>query len=321
MIFPEGSIVLKDAPVQFVNFDNILNHAKKTRERHLVGYIEIIYPDSLEYLFFKDGETIGAACKKNEKLDEYPLKEVLEKAKNAHKGRVNIHRIDIELLSIIISLFKEEPLFSNKSAVNIDFKKLFNKFSELDFSGFLAMNKKGKFSFVKFRNGKPDLIYPLKKEKKKIDNETLKKLLKKEKEIVISAYRMKEQEQQASPALIDLYLKFFNSLIKSFVDVVGPSLVRRTLIPSYENAAETSTILENFEISEDLDITYKPFIATDEQITEAFALWIDQFSDAIFAVLGRKTDEIIHNSIKDYRFALKSAGFFEASKLKRLDLS
>jgi hypothetical protein len=319
MDFPKGNLILNNAPVQYVNFDNILNQAKKTREGHLMGYIEIRYPESFEYLFFKDGETIGAGICRENKLKEHPLAQVLDKVKKAHQGIVNIYMIDEELLNIIMALFKEEPLFSDKKIGEVDLNVLFSKFENLKFNGFLSLNKSNKYSFVKFKEGNPEIIYPLKKNKRKINRETLRSLLESE-DMLISAYKGKNLKEQVHPALIELYLKFFNSLVKYFIEVVGVSLVRKTLIPSYENACQNLEILKHFKIEDDLKIVYEPFIATDEEITKAFAAWTDQFSDAIFVVLGRKTDEIIHSSLKDYRFALKRSGFFEYSKLSRLDI-
>jgi hypothetical protein len=319
MVFPKGNVILNNAPVNFVNFDNILSQAKKAREGRLMGYIEIKYPESSEYLFFKDGETISAGVCIENRLEEYPLEEVLNKAKKAHQGVVNIHMIDGDLLNIIIALFKEKPLFSDKKIGHVDLDVLFDKLDSLKFSGFLALNKSSMYSFVKFKNGTPEVIYPLKKNKRKIDKKTLFSLLESE-DMLISAYKGKDMKEQVNPALIELYLKFFNSLIGSFIDVVGISLVRKTLIPAYENACQSMEILKNFIIEDNLKITYEPFIATDEEITRAFSTWIDQFDDAIFVVLGRKTDEIIHSSLKDYRFALKKSGLFKYSKLSRLDV-
>jgi hypothetical protein len=319
MAFPKGNVILNNAPIEFVNFDNILSQAKKNREGRLMGYIEVKYPESFEYLFFKNGETISAGIIIENRLEEHPLEEVLNKAKKAHQGFVNIHMIDEELLNIIIAMFKEKPLFSDKKAGEIDLSILFNKFETLKFNGFLALNKSNMYSFVKFENGAPQIIYPLKKNKRKIDKETLISLLKSD-DMLISAYKGKETKEQVKPALIELYIKFFNSMISSFIDIVGVSLVRKTLVPAYENALQNEDILKNFAIEDNLKIAYKPFIATNEEITKAFAAWIDQFSDAIFVVLGRKTDEIIHNSLRDYRFALKKSGFFKYSKLSRLDV-
>ena len=46
---------------------------------------------------------------------------VLDKVKKAHQGIVNIYMIDEELLNIIMALFKEEPLFSDKKIGEVDF--------------------------------------------------------------------------------------------------------------------------------------------------------------------------------------------------------
>jgi len=320
MGFPKGMMLLKNAGIQYVHFDNILNQAKKARDGHLTGYVEIKYPERNEYIFFMDGNTVSAALKTENICKECPLEEILKKAKNSPQGTVNIYHIDINLLKMILSIFKERPLFSDKNAEEIDMEFLFNKLGSLNFNGFLSLKKGDNYSFVMFREGKPDLIYPTNKNKQKIDISTLIELLHKEEGMVVSGYKGKELERQASPALIELYLKFLNSMVICFSGVVGSSIIRKTLLPSYENATKLSGLLQNFKIADDLTIRYTPFIGTDKEITKGFALWIDQFSEAIFVVLGRKTDEIIQNCIKDYRFALKSAGFFEYSKLSRLDI-
>jgi len=320
MSFPKGILLLKEAAIKFVHFDNILSHAKKARDGHLTGYVEVRYPESIEYLFFRDGDTVTAAQRTENRFEECPMEKIIEKAKKAHYGTVNIHQIGEDLLNMILSIFMEEPIFANKDAEEIDMESLFERLNKLNFQGFLALKKGEDYSFVKFQNGKPDLIYPTNKKKQKIDLSSLVGLLCKEKGILISGYKGIEQKKQANPALIELYLKFLNSMTESFTRIVGSSIVRKTLLPAHENASRTSELLENFIIKDDLSIRYTPFIATDKEITESFTLWIDQFSDAIFVVLGRKTDEIIYNCIKDYRFALKSAGFFENSKLSRLDI-
>ncbi len=320
MGFPKGNLLLKNAGIQYVNFDNILNQAKKARDGHLTGYVEIKYPESLEYIFFKDGNTISAALRKENIYEEHPIEEITKKAKNAPSGTVNIHQIDNNLLHMILSIFKEKPLFANKRVEEINMEFLFKKLGELNFKGFLALQKGERYSFVMFHEGKPDLIYPTNKNRQRINLSALIELLHKEKGMLVSMYRGKDLEKQANPALIELYLKFLNAMVKSFTEVVGSSILRKTFLPSHENAMKSSELLQNFKIEEDLTIRYTPFIATDKEITKGFALWIDQFSDAIFVVLGRKTDEIIHNCIKDYRFALKSARFFEHSKLSRLDI-
>ncbi|MCK4420560.1 hypothetical protein KAW48_02090 [candidate division WOR-3 bacterium] len=320
MNLPKGKILLKDAAIQYVHFDKILNHAKKARDGHLTGYMEIDYPQNKEYLFFKEGTPISAAICSETSYVEHPIEGVIEKAKNAHKGTVGIYQIDNPLLDMILSTMKEKPIFSNKKIEDIDVESLLKKLEKLNFMGFFLLVKEGKFAFVRFQDGKPHSIYPTNKNKRKIDSTTLIEFLKKEDSMLISGFKSLTKEKQADPALVELYVKFLNSLTQSFAEVVGKSLVRKTFLPSYENAVHSSEVLKSFSVDDDLIIQYTPFIATSEDITKGFALWVDQFSDAIFVVLGRKTDEIIHDCIKDFRFALKSAGFFEHSKLSRLDI-
>ena len=321
MKFPKGKPVLENVKIHFVNFDNILNQAKKAREGRLNGYIQIIYPQEVDLLFFQNGNPINAGRFNRAGYSLVPIKDVVERAKKSEVGIVNIYDIPDELLFMMVVSLKETPLFANKPLKILDIDKLLERLKKVNFNGFLVLTKEYEYFYVKFEDGEPARIYVAGKGMSKINTDIFKKFLEKGgSDFIISGYQGKTQIKQAEPALVSMYVKFINSLIQAFADAIGPSIVRKTLISSYEVAKNQFPLLGNFQISDDLNVLEGTVTVTAEEVTTAFATWVDKFVDAIFVVLGRGTDEIIYKCIKDYRFALKSAGFFEKSKLSRLSI-
>jgi len=322
MILPKGKTILENVKVQFVNFDNIINQAKKAREGRLTGYIQIVYPDKSHFLFFKNGNVINAGVLKKEGGKILPIKDVIETAKKSELGIVNIYDMPFELLFMIISSIKEKPLFKDKLVSGVNIGEFLDKLSQIKFSGFLVLKDGIKFTFVKYTDGLPSKIYIAGKGGTNVSIDVLKELMKKESEhFLLSAYQGSEEVEQAHPALISLYTKFINSLITAFSDTVGNVLVRKTLFTSIEFSQQKFDILSSIKIDDETGLLPEISISvTKEQITKAYAYLIDIFVDALFGILGRRVDDIIVDAIKDYRFALKSAGFFKNSKLSRLDI-
>lgn len=321
MKFPKGKPILENVKIHFVNFDNIINQAKKAREGRLNGYIQIIYPQEVDLLFFKQGNPINAGRYNRNGFSLVSIKDVVERAKSSEIGIVNIYDIPDELLFMMIVSLKEKPLFSGKPVQSIDKRKLIEKLKQINFGGFLVLIKGVEYYFVKFGRGEPVRMYLAGKHGANITGDLLLKFLEKESEhIIISAYEGITQVEQAQPALISLYIKFLNNLVKSFSNIVGKSIVNKTLLASYDIARNKYNLLNHFTIGDDLLVREANVVTTTDEVTAAFASWIDKFVDSIFVVLGRETDQVVYECIKDYRFALKSAGFFEKSKLKRLDI-
>jgi len=319
MKLPRGKPVLENVKVQFVNFDNVVNLAKRAREGRINGYIQIIYPDSVDFLFLRNGEVINAGRYAGGESKLVSIKEVLDRAKKAEVGVVNIYDIPDEVLSMIIGIFKEKPLFKDKPMKGVDLDKLFQKFQEIKFPGFIVLRKGVEVSFVSFEKGEPKMIYLAGRGGSSITREVLLTFLKKEgMDFFISAYPGTTKVEQATPAFVSLYIRFFNALIKEFSDMVGPGLVRKTLISALEGASSEHPLLLKF-MPEDLELKEVPVVATPEEITKAFAAGIDRFVDGLFVVLGRRVENAVVKAMKDFRFALKNAGFFEHSKLKRYE--
>ncbi len=322
MILPKGKTILENVKVQFVNFDNIINQAKKAREGRLTGYIQIVYPEKSHFLFFNNGGVINAGMLTKDGGAILPIKEVIETAKKSELGIVNIYEMPFELLFMIISSIKEKPLFKDKPVSGINIGEFLDKLSQMKFSGFLVLKEGIRFTYVKYKDGQPNKVYIAGKGGTDISLDVLKELMRKEAEnFLLSAYQGLEEIEQVHPALISLYTKFINRLITAFSETVGKVLVRKTLNTSIEFSKQKFEILSTLKIDEDSGIiTEISTSGTKEEITEAYAHLIDTFVDALFGILGRRVDDIIIGAIKDYRFALKSAGFFEHSRLSRLDI-
>ncbi len=322
MKFPKGIPIIENVKIQFVNFDNILNQAKKAREGRLNGYLQIIYPQEVDVLFFENGNAINAGRFNRSGFSEIPIKDLVDRAKKSEVGIVNIYDIPDELVYMMIVTIREKPMIASKPFKDVDADKLLSKLQEINFNGFILLVKDFEYFYIKFENGLPVRIYtPGKIEVGKLTPELIKKFFEKlTPDFKISIYKGETHIKQADPALVSLYVKFLNSLISSFGEIIGISIVRKTILSSFELMKTQYSFLSGFEIDENTVIKEGNVAVTEDELTTAMASLIDKFVDAIFVVLGRQTDEVIYKCIKDYRFALKSAGFFEKSKLSRLNI-
>ncbi|HAV92891.1 TPA: hypothetical protein DCW38_06905, partial [candidate division WOR-3 bacterium] len=61
MRFPRGRAILENTNIDFINFDNIMNAGKRERSHKIHGYISIIYPQEVDFIFLSLGEPINAA--------------------------------------------------------------------------------------------------------------------------------------------------------------------------------------------------------------------------------------------------------------------
>jgi hypothetical protein len=133
----------------------------------------------------------------------------------------------------------------------------------------------------------------------------------------VGVYQGTTQEiEQASPALMMLFVKMTNRLIEEFMEAVGPTLVHKFLDSSKKEAEKDFPLVKEFTIGEDVRISGHS-LATPEELTRSFAKWVKVFLDSFDSFLGPRHEEIVRKGIKDYRFAVKSTGFFDHFGLGR----
>ena len=321
MKFPKGRAVLSNAKLEFVHLDNILADNKKERASKISGYMEVVYPDAVQFLFLKKGEPINAANFTRTERKQMSIGEVIEKAKVSTAGTVSIYETPDELVDMILATFALKPAFRNLDISTLEPDKLFAKLQSVKFDGFLEIRRGFEISYLRFKNGAPSSGYFT----WKIENlslDTLKAALKAAATgpgvLVVDAFdKLPEQAEQASPAQITMHVNAFNKLADELKGIATATLVSKTLVSSQEAATAHYAFLKEFTIDGGLSSPGN-VVASPEELGKAFAEWMDIFVDSFRMVLGKRLDGIVQTALKDFRFALKASSFGRHSKLKDL---
>jgi hypothetical protein len=125
----------------------------------------------------------------------------------------------------------------------------------------------------------------------------------------------KSAVSQATPSQLDMFIKVFTTIHKEFGRTLGTALVMRTSTIAKETTQKEFPFLSNFKINSDLSIGGEALIEPDLLI-KGFARWLDLIYESFSTFLGKDATRIVQEAIKDYRFALKAAKFFEHTKWK-----
>ena len=96
---------------------------------------------------------------------------------------------------------------------------------------------------------------------------------------------------------------------------MGQVLVLKTAMIAKATAQKEFPFIEQCKIASDLSIS--GILVIDPKIlAQGMARWFDLILESFSTILGGESEAIARRVLHDYRFALKSLGFFEYTKLK-----
>ncbi len=316
MKLPKGRAILDNARLEFINFENILHAGKRERAHKVLGYISIIYPETVELIFLKQGEPFNAARIGRHNREIVPIKDVVEKAKKATTGIISYYATDPILLAMIISSIASKPVKENVDSSKIQPKILVEKLKQSKFNGFLWIRHNLDESFIKFEEGSFAACYFSGASEKEEDENAIWSYLNNS-DIKISVFDKIEAAvaSQATPSQVEMFLKVFTELHKNFGKTLGVALVLRTSMIARETTKKEFPFLDNFKIGSDLSVT-GDVVIDPEALVKGFARWFDLIFESFSTFLGKEATNIIQDALKDYRFALKASKFFNYTKWK-----
>ncbi|MBN1620503.1 hypothetical protein JW890_07250 [candidate division WOR-3 bacterium] len=326
MKFPKGNLIIENTKLSFVDFDKVLNASKQERAYKISGYISIIYPESIDLLLVKNGEPYNAITYSHDKKSVIGISEVIERARKSVMGIVNFYEVPEELLLFILISATRKPVFSALGWEKIEKiisnkETLISKFYSINFTGFLEFVCDIDHNYLKIINGEIVKGYYSSKLTTQASWPEFIILLeeyftRRKGNIRIEGYLCKtdDKEVQASPAQIALFYNAINSTFSKFSDVLGKTIVENTALTSYNRIKEQFSFMENSNF-ENLTVE-GAIITTPQELVRTFAAWFDLIKTSFSSIIGdTESESFIQMSIHEYRFALKSIGFFEKSSL------
>jgi hypothetical protein len=153
MILPRGEIVHENLRTAFVDLNSFLQTLK---EDNFSGYIQVSFWDYEGVLFLETGEIINAIeeTQGTQKGGEEAVENIILMSKQKD-GRINAHKLDPEMVTILASTSMKEATYKDLSTEFTSLNKLIEKLGKEEHSGYIDIrlnDKKGR-GMIFFQEG------------------------------------------------------------------------------------------------------------------------------------------------------------------------
>lgn len=315
MKFPKGRALLENTRLEFINLNNVLSASKRERAHRISGYLSIIYPDAVEFIFLREGEPFNAARITRDSRKIIPISVVVEKASKATSGILSEYATDDMLVNLIISSIVHEPIKSSVDLTRIQPRVFIEKLQTTKFNGFIHVREGVEESFIHFDDGEITACYVAGSSKKLEGNDITNFLM--NPNITVSIFDKFEHATitQATPAQVDMFCKIFSSLLKQYAHPIGETLVLKTFMISKSTVQKEYPFIKDFTLDSGLTLI-GTVVVEPRLFAQGMARWFDLIHESFSTFLGKESEVIAKKVLNDYRFALKSLNFFDYCKLK-----
>ena len=320
MRFPRGRAILENTNIDFVNFDNILNAGKSERSHKIHGYISIIYSQEVDFIFLALGEPINAARFRLADRIPISISDAINKVKQASVGILNIYEVPEELVLMIISTLHLNPVFKMKTVQEVSPEKMIGQLGIEKFTGFLEIKKGAEMFYAIIENGLPTRGYFADKLNVQVTPSLLLTVLKAVANdgtpVQFSLYdELPKRIEQATPAMVQMILKSTNAIIREFALSYGPTFAKKGLSLAKNHIDEEYKFMKDFTLA-NIEVSGDTMAPKDEFV-KAFAEFINRFMKTYDMVCKDDIKEkVFRTALKDFRFALKSIGYYNYSMFK-----
>lgn len=320
MRLPRGRAVLENMNIDFVNFDNILHAGKRERSHKIHGYISVIYPQDVDIIFLSLGEPVNAARFNQSGRSAISISDAVNRVKKADVGILNMYEVPEELVLIITSTMQLTPVLNMKSVLEVSPEKMIAQLGVEKFTGFFEIKKGQEYFYAIMENGLPSRGYFADKLNVQISPSLLLTVFKAKSNdgspVLFSLYdEMPKRVDQATPAMSQMILKSVNAVISEYAAAYGPTFAKKGLQLAKARIDEQYKFMNDFTLS-GIELAGDALAQKDE-LVQAFAEFINRFMKTYDMICKDDVkSKLFRSSLKDYRFALKSMGFFNYTMFK-----
>jgi len=320
MRLPRGRAILENMNIDFVNFDNILHAGKRERSHKIHGYISVIYPQDVDLIFLALGEPVNAARFKQSERTAISIADAVNRVKKADVGILNMYEVPEELVLIITSTMQLTPVLNKKSVLEVSPEKMIAQLGVEKFSGFFEIRKGQEYFYAVMENGLPSRGYFADKLNVQISPSLLLTVFKAKANdgspVIFSLYdEMPKRVDQATPAMNQMVLKSINAVISEYAAAYGPTFAKKGLQLAKARIDEQFKFMSEFQLT-GIELTGDA-MASKEELVQAFAEFINRFMKTYDMIYKDDVkSKLFKSALKDYRFALKSIGFYDFTMFK-----
>ncbi len=334
MKLPKEREIIPIAPLKYIDLEAIFNHYLTERLAKINGYISVTYPDEQAFLFLKKGELFSSGRITGNEFQKTSMMSVLKKMKSFQKkeeaASLSFCEMDENLFKCLLNKFYVEPKYRNLNTKFTDVKKLFDTILKMKYNGFIEFIYKNSINFIIVENGELSHVYfcdelqPYLEEALKSNDisillSTLVHLFDKEEAggYINVFNKATDVPAQLSPYIVDLMEK----IIMKTVEVIGKEHSAVNLIKYFEGGLDKVAAkypeIKNAKIKKD-DADLSGVELPMEDFVVAVAMLFNEFIDKLNLVFPGTAVMKIFDTLKDFRFVLENAKFFEKSYMKSL---
>ncbi len=321
---PRGRSLIENIKIEFINFDNVLHAGKRDRANRIDGYISILYPEYVDFLFLKQGEPSNAGRFFENKREQVTIKDVVDKVKNAELGIMSIYEVPLKMLEMVISTFHIEPIINDGTIKTHDPQGVIDKIKNKKFSGFMEIKKGVELFYISFKDGKIIDGFFAEKLNVAITYQMLEKIMtstgKNGVPVRFSLYEgFYENTEQIPLSEQELLLELFNKMMMGFIESAGAPIASNMFKSAYAVTIRKYPIMKSYNIKDELYLDGE-VIASREDVCDGFGFLTQRVADTIINTIGsEKVKNIVRTVYKEYRFALDRMGFWnQANGLKEM---
>lgn len=314
IVFPATGYLLRRTRLAFVNLDNLISFAQRSRDGKVDAYFAGYLPEELILLFFRQGALVNAATLSPAERAVLPIEDALRRLKGADERADGLYATaDAAQVAMMYGACAgpAELRFINPT----DPTEMFPALMEEHFSGVLEFISEGRVNYLQFDEGEfagghlcdraDDVSVP----------EYLEAMFAPLSDASLPAiagtllHPPSTVPTQALPSQVRMYREVVQRLIDAVnteLDGEGTARAQRALDEVVALHPEATFLRPR--ASDDLG----SLAIAAEALTRALAAWVTELLQSVEIVSPTTAPGLLQEATRDHRHVLRGAGFYDA---------
>ncbi|MCD6245441.1 hypothetical protein J7J58_00910 [candidate division WOR-3 bacterium] len=303
MRLPRKRKIFENLPVNYIDLNSILNAGKTNRADKFHSYIQLVYPEEIQFIFLIEGE-FYTAVKYSNHFSPITYEYMEKRKKSSERGFCSFYEIDFDLAKLLTTALPAEP--------DRTFDLEEDAFTFDDNTGIMLVNYNIEHGIYYIKKGHLEYGYL---QQKKVQGEIKTQEMFTSDTIHSINYYIREPLMQriVTPHMRKLMTGLMANLIHGYTEKTGIVKVESYLSSSKEVAEKKYTFLHNVILNRTNIIDNA--LADEETYIKGYAEWVKRFIAHFYKILTPEdNNKILAKAIHDYRYVLEKIKFISYIK-------
>ncbi|NIA22804.1 MAG: hypothetical protein GWP03_01340 [Proteobacteria bacterium] len=303
MKLPRKRKIFENLPINYIDLNSILNAGKVRRADKFHSYIQLIYPEEVQFVFLIEGE-FYLAVKHTDQFSPIPYEYVEKRKKSSERGFCSFYEIDSNLAKLLTTALPVKPDHS------FDMEE--DAFTFDGNTGIMLVNYSIEHGIYYIKKG--HLAYGYLQEEKAQGEIKTQELFTGNTIHSINYYiREPVMQKIVTPHIRKLMTGLLSNLINGYIEKAGIVKVESYLSSSKEAAEKKYPFFHNVILNRTNIIDNA--LADEETYVKGYAEWVKRFITHFYKIVPHEqNNKILAKAIYDYRFVLEKIKFISYLK-------